>query len=71
MVTHLAALFSHDGELLTVSSEDLRCYFYLFSVPEAWYKYLGFGRLLPKSLVPSGGEDSVWVFCGRFYPCDL
>ena len=68
MVTHLAALYLDDGELLTVSSEDLRCYFYLFAVPQAWHKYLGFGRLLPSSLIPPGGDKSEWVLCGRVLP---
>ena len=68
MVTQLSALYLDDHELLTVSSEDLRCYFYLFAVPEAWYKFMGFGRTLPKSLVPDGEADESWVLCSRVLP---
>ena len=68
MVTQLAALYLGDEEWLTVSSEDLRCYFYLFSVPQAWQKYLGFGRRLPSELVPSGGQGQEWVLCSRVLP---
>ena len=68
MVTQLGGLYLDDGEILTVSSEDLRCYFYLFAVPEAWHKYLGFGRRLPQELVPEGGSDFEWVLCSRVLP---
>ena len=36
-------------EQLVISSEDVRCFFYLFQVPEAWRKYLAFNRPLPAS----------------------
>ena len=68
MVTQMANLFLDDDDLLTVSSEDLRCYFYLFSIPEAWQKYMGFGRILPPSLVPVEGNDEPWVLCSRVLP---
>jgi len=69
MVTQLGSLYLEEGELLSISSEDLRCYFYLFSIPEAWQKYMGFGRALPLGLVPEGGHrDEVWVLCSRVLP---
>ena len=47
-----------DDEVGVFSSEDIKCFFYLFSVPEQWKKYLGFNRLVPSSVVPPR-------FCGR------
>ena len=38
------------GETLLVSSEDVRCFFYLFRVPQAWRPYLAFARRVPRNL---------------------
>lgn len=35
------------GEVLLMSSEDIRCFFYLFSVPQSWKRFLGFNKLIP------------------------
>ena len=42
--------------------------FLLVAVPEAWFKYLGFGKTLPQSLVPVGDRDDDWVLCSRVLP---
>ena len=42
-ITNMGALFLDDDEALCISSEDARCLFYLFSVPEAWFPW---GNLL-------------------------
>ena len=49
----------HEG--LVVSSEDVRCFFYIFRVPSHWHKFLAFNRELPKDLCGSKP--------GRWYPC--
>ena len=41
-----------DGEVALISSEDIRCFFYLFKIPPAWKKFLGFNRPVPAALVP-------------------
>lgn len=41
------------GEFLLVSSEDVRCFFYTLRVPEAWWKYLCFGKKVPDVCLPS------------------
>eukprot|EP00438_Fugacium_kawagutii_P004931 Skav200617 [mRNA] locus=scaffold2029:3408:6608:+ [translate_table: standard] len=46
-VTQLGSVYLEDGEVLCTSSGDLRCYFYLFSLPQAWIPYLGFGKPIP------------------------
>ena len=48
-------------EDLLISSEDVRCFFYIFSVPQEWHPFLAFNRPLPTSL--SGDRP------GRWYPC--
>ena len=68
MVTQMGAMYLDEGELLVTSSEDLRCYFYLFSVPEAWFKYLGFGKVLPATLIPVEERCDDWVLCSRVLP---
>ena len=40
-----------DGEVVLMSSEDIRCFFYLFRVPRTWQRFMGFNRLVPGSLV--------------------
>ena len=51
-VTSLGGIYLSDDELLLTSSEDIKCFFYLFKVPDAWVKFLGFGLEAPKPLVP-------------------
>ena len=41
-------------EDLLVSSEDVRCFFYIFKVPLAWHKFLCFNRTVPQDLCPGG-----------------
>ena len=67
-VTQLGSLYLHDDEALVTSSEDLRCFFYLFRVPPAWTKFMAFGREAPRSLVPVGGEAKRWFLAGRVLP---
>ena len=52
--TSLGSLFLDQDEMLTTSSEDIKCFFYLFQVPGPWKKYLAFGKPLPKELL---GDD--------------
>eukprot|EP00435_Cladocopium_sp_Y103_P030414 s990_g7.t1 len=68
MITHLASLYLEEGEVLALSSEDLRCYFYLFAVPEAWQRFMGFGKVIPGYLAPEGDTTSDWVLCSRVLP---
>ena len=46
---------------MVISSEDVRAFFYIFSVPETWHKFLAFNRPLPEELA---GDRP-----GRWYPC--
>ena len=37
-------------EDLLVSSEDVRCFFYIFKMPFSWHRFMAFNRPLPRSL---------------------
>jgi len=63
MVTNLGTMFLDPSENLCISSEDIRCFFYLFAIPEAWWRFFGFAKPAPRSLVPSdfGDEEGYLV----------
>ena len=51
-ISGLSGYLLDDGEVVLLSSEDIRRFFYLFAVPQCWKAYLGFNRMLPETLVP-------------------
>ena len=57
-ITGLAGLFLEIDELILTNCEDVKCFFYLFSTPATWCKFIGFGLEAPCSLIPEdfGGE---------------
>ena len=57
-----------DKEITLMSSEDSRCFFYLFSIPDAWKRFMGFGKLLPAELVPPKWEGLDCVLVSRVLP---
>ena len=52
-----------EGEVGLVSSEDIRCFFYLFSIPTEWKRFMGFNKLVSEHLLPPHlrGRDCVLV----------
>ena len=50
-------------EDLVISSEDVRCFFYIFKIPPSWHRYMAFNRELPPSLC--GPKP------GRWFPCSV
>ena len=57
-----------EDEVMLTSSEDLRCFFYLFEVPASWSKYIAFGRQVPEDLIPEGGYGKRWYLTGTVLP---
>jgi len=45
--------FLQPDETLLISSEDVRCFFYTLSVPQSWWRFLGFNRPVPDVCLPS------------------
>ena len=67
-VTSLGSLFLNDDQTILTCSEDIRCFFYLFRVPQAWYPYLSFGVPIPKEMNPSEFGDEEGFLCSRVLP---
>ena len=55
-----------DGETLLMSSEDVRCFFYIFTVPKEWHSYLAFGRQVPQSMWPD--QEGPYYLCSQVLP---
>eukprot|EP00438_Fugacium_kawagutii_P007999 Skav234605 [mRNA] locus=scaffold5214:352284:358006:- [translate_table: standard] len=53
-------------EDLIVSSEDIRCFFYIFKLPRSWHRFLAFNRPLPSSL--RGDRPGQWYPCSAVLP---
>ena len=53
-------------ENLVVSSEDVRCFFYIFRLPEIWKPLMAFNRPLPQSLC--GDRPGLWYPCSAVLP---
>ena len=56
-LTGLGPLELREEEVLVMSSEDIRCFFYLFATPPSWHRFMAFGKEVPSSLVPGGGGE--------------
>eukprot|EP00438_Fugacium_kawagutii_P022658 Skav224882 [mRNA] locus=scaffold1112:251630:257035:+ [translate_table: standard] len=53
-------------EDLVVSSEDVRCFFYIFKIPLSWHSVMAFNRPLPPSL--AGDRPGKWYPCSAVLP---
>ena len=67
-VSGLNGYLLEDGEVVLLSSEDIRCFFYLFAVPEGWKQFMGFNRSLPETLVPEKWRGRTCVLVSRVLP---
>ena len=54
------------SENLIVSSEDVRCFFYIFKIPRQWQRFMAFNRPLPQSL--RGDRPGNWYPCSAVLP---
>lgn len=64
----LTPFFLDEGEQLVVSSEDIRCFFYIFKLPSHWKRYMAFNRPLPPSLCPREGKPQRYYLCSLVLP---
>ena len=72
-ITSFGTMFLDDDEQLCTSSEDIRCFFYLFATPSTWHKYMSLGRPVPKDLIPSDKQSELiegenWYLCSKVLP---
>ena len=49
----MSPLFLQPTEQLLISSEDVRCFFYVMSVPDDWMKFLAFNKVVPDDCLPA------------------
>ena len=56
------------GEVALLSSEDIRCFFYLFSLPESWKPFMGFNKEVPDEIVPPALKGRRCVLVSRVLP---
>ena len=52
----MSPLCLHPSENLVVSSEDVRCFFYIFRTPPSWRPYMAFNKRVPESVTGPQAE---------------
>ena len=67
-VVGMSSIILEDSQLLVTSSEDIRCFFYLFRTPSSWWKYMGFGREVPSEALPEGFSGTGWHLVTQVLP---
>lgn len=67
-IAGLSRFLLNAGEVVLLNSEDIRCFFYLFKVPEQWKRFLGFNKLVPPELVPPHFTGKECVLILRVLP---
>ena len=60
--------FLQPSEYLLVTSEDVRCFFYTMSVPECWWKYLAFNKVVPPSVLPDNLKGQEVYLAAKVLP---
>ena len=63
---NMSSLYLMPHEELLVSSEDVRCFFYIFRVPPEWHPFLAFNRPVPKDLCE--GLPGTHYLCSQVLP---
>ena len=51
-IAGFSAFYLDDSEVAVMCSEDIKCFYYLFKVPDTWMRFMGFAREVPSGLVP-------------------
>ena len=67
-IAGLTPFILEDGEVALISSEDIRCFFYLFGLPSSWFPFLGFNKLIPPELVPPQWNGKPCVLHSKVLP---
>lgn len=67
-VAGLSAFYLEDHEIAVMSSEDVKCFYYLFQIPVSWRKFMGFAREVPPSYVPVQWKDEVCHLVAKVLP---
>ena len=57
-----------EDQVVLTSSEDVRCFFYLFETPPSWRQYMCFNRLVDDDLLPKHLRGRPCVLSARVLP---
>ena len=55
------AVVLRSGEVLLISSEDLRCCFYVFRLPKPWHRWMALSKPIRRSLVGLEGDEPIYL----------
>ena len=69
--SNMNALVLGEDEVLLTSSEDVRCFFYLFAVPRAWHRFLCFNRPCPPEVIPEMDRGETHYLASQVLPMGL
>ncbi len=64
----MSSFFIQPTENLLISSEDVRCFFYIMSVPCPWQKFLAFNKLVPQNVLPDTLKGKRIYLASRVLP---
>lgn len=64
----MTAYLLEEGEVALLSSEDIRSFYYCFSIPRAWRRFMGFNRLVPSEVKPASLQHVDCVLVARVLP---
>ena len=64
----MSPFFLQPHEQLLVSSEDVKCFFYVMSVPRDWSKFLAFNKLVPDEILPPSLKQQRVYLASRVLP---
>lgn len=67
-ISTMTGFYLQEEEVLCMSSEDIRCFFYLFKVPWEWVPCFAFGKEVPSHLIPEEFKGSPCYLCSRVLP---
>ena len=60
--------FLQPNEQLLISSEDVRCFFYVMAVPQSWWPFLGFNKRVPREVLPEHLMEEEVYLASRVLP---
>ena len=68
VLSQLFQLEVRPHEDILISSEDIRAMFYIIGLPPTWNKFLGFGKVLPRSMNPPGFPNDDFILYSKVLP---
>ena len=64
----MSPFFIQPTEDLLISSEDVKCYFYLFRLPPDWIPFVAFNKVIPEDVVPPSLQGRRCYLASRVLP---